>query len=82
MYIKGNTDSFRAEAAGSGELKATDLKAWSVSTRISGSAVAYVYAKEKLDAGISGSGTVYYDGKPQEVKKRIAGSGRLKELWD
>ncbi|HUI99824.1 MAG TPA: head GIN domain-containing protein [Usitatibacter sp.] len=75
----GRVDRFELGMAGSGEMNAARLDAASASVHIAGSATAVVWVRERLEAGITGSGSVRYFGDPG-VRSRVAGSGRVRRM--
>lgn len=68
-----------AYISGSGNLDALNLPAGSVEVKISGSGNARVYATEKLDSGIAGSGSVHYKGNPR-INANSTGSGKTVQI--
>ncbi len=77
--LGGTTSDFSVRISGSGSINAYDLKAENVAVRISGSGSARVNASDELEATISGSGNVYYEGSPDKVNSNTSGSGRVKK---
>lgn len=63
--------------AGSGDFNGNGLITKSTAIRVSGSGDASIYASEKLDASVSGSGDVRYSGHPKNVSKVVHGSGEV-----
>jgi hypothetical protein len=63
--------------SGSGTAWFTQLPAHSVHAVLSGSGTIYVTATRRLDAAVSGSGTIIYSGNPQNVTKSVTGSGTI-----
>jgi len=61
----------------SGRIDALDLMAFDAIAASSGSGKIYVWATDKLEASISGSGDIIYRGDPT-ISFRITGSGRLR----
>lgn len=78
ITIKGTTKKVTFSIAGSGNFMLNDLIAEDVTGDIAGSGSAEVYAKNNLEASIAGSGDIIYSGNPKDVKKNVAGSGRVK----
>lgn len=79
IQLTGETRTFKGSVAGSGEIKASDLKAENVTIDIAGSGSADVFASVKLDVDVAGSGDVRYRGGAQ-VSSDIAGSGTVKKV--
>ncbi|MEW6653148.1 MAG: head GIN domain-containing protein [Bacteroidota bacterium] len=75
--LKGNTDRLRAEISGAGNINARELKARDVMISVSGAASADVYAKEILDASVSGVGSIDYYGKPEKTRTNVSGVGSI-----
>jgi hypothetical protein len=65
--------------SGSGDVVANELQTQTVDVHISGSGGCKVNASDKLVARISGSGCVYYSGKPV-IDASVSGSGKVKEM--
>ncbi|MEX8547496.1 MAG: head GIN domain-containing protein [Mucilaginibacter sp.] len=73
--IAGRADDSNVAISGSGNFEAGDLITKTTVIRIAGSGDAHIYASEKLDASVSGSGDVRYSGHPKSVSKVVHGSG-------
>ena len=65
--------------SGSGDIHACDLEVSDIEGDISGSGTACVWAKDALDAEISGSGRISYKGNPRKIYTNTSGSGRVKK---
>ncbi len=78
IVLAGSADLLDGQITGSGEIKATELAAKNASVGVTGSGRVLVNASEKVDASITGSGSVRYSGNPPTVQKRITGSGQIK----
>lgn len=79
IVLSGETRTVDLESAGSGDLKAVDLKAESVSIDIKGSGNASAYASKSLEVEVRGSGDVTYKGNPS-IKTDIKGSGNIRKI--
>lgn len=77
ITLAGTARGLDVRIAGSGNFKGYQLKTNDADVHISGSGNAETNVNGKLDAVISGSGSVWYKGKA-EVSLRSAGSGRLR----
>ena len=77
MTANGRTGGLDLALNGSGRAQLANLSATDVTARISGSGSARVNARRQLDAQVFGSGTVYYVGKPADVRSAHFGSGRV-----
>lgn len=76
MDLRGRADSHQVRISGSGDIKAYDLETGASEIRISGSGGCQVNASEDLNISTSGSGDVYYRGRPR-VKAKVSGSGEV-----
>jgi len=77
IKASGKTKNFRVDIAGSGDLKAKDLKAEKVEVSVNGAGNAVVSASKKLKAEINGAGDIAYYGNPKEVIQEISGAGDI-----
>ena len=77
MELKGQTRKFNAEVKGSGNIKASDLKAEDTDIEIKGSGDADVFASASLNVNVRGSGDVRYKGNAPKVTNDIKGSGSV-----
>lgn len=75
--ISGKADESTVSISGSGEFRGGDLMTKSTAIRVSGSGDASIYASERVDASVSGSGDVHYSGHPKSVSKVAHGSGDI-----
>ena len=75
--ISGTTDSQVIRISGDGDYKGFNLESNNTETFISGSGNCEVYVNTRIDANISGSGSVYYKGTPSTINHSITGSGEL-----
>ncbi|NOU58914.1 head GIN domain-containing protein [Marinifilum caeruleilacunae] len=73
-------DEFEIHISGSGDIEAGYFEAKSVEVRISGSGDCKVYASERINARVAGSGDIYYRGQPKYVDSKSAGSGSIKSV--
>jgi hypothetical protein len=83
-YKLGGSADFKAsgtvgrldlELLGSGEIDTRELVANDVYVEIAGSGHADVFAKESLEAVVSGSGDIRYYGDPAHKSTSVTGSG-------
>lgn len=77
IYLKGKVEKFYADLSGAGSIDSKDLIANVVEISVSGAASADVFAKERIDASVSGVGSINYYGNPQNVKTNISGVGSI-----
>lgn len=75
--LKGIADKLRAEISGAGNIDAKELKARDVIISVSGAASADVFAKEALDASVSGVGSIDYYGNPEKTRTNVSGVGSI-----
>lgn len=75
--VKGTIGEVNLEVNGSGNINTESLTGKSVSASIAGSGDITIGVTEKLDAEISGSGSIYYRGNPSTVQRNVTGSGRV-----
>lgn len=71
-------DAMDISISGSGNVHSEDLEAEELSVSVSGSGNCYVSVSQKLRARISGSGSVYYQGRPEYVDAKTSGSGKIR----
>jgi hypothetical protein len=77
MKLSGHADNSMITVVGSGDYTARSLTTASTSVHVSGSGDAEVYATEKIDASVVGSGDIHYSGHPKHVNKSKSGSGDI-----
>jgi hypothetical protein len=80
IIASGSANTFTIKVAGSGDVKAVDLKASTVNVKVAGSGDADVWASDKLNVSVAGSGDIRYRGEPKNVSQSIAGSGSVTSL--
>jgi hypothetical protein len=78
FWADGRVGELEIEINGSGDVDTRDLQAKEVYIRISGSGDAEVMALESFHGSISGSGDISYYGNPENVSRRVSGSGRIR----
>lgn len=77
--LSGETKDLSTMISGSGNVKATDLKAENVRVSVHGSGDTDVFAASSLDVTVSGSGDIRYKGNPK-MSTEIHGSGSVKKI--
>ncbi|HPN37090.1 MAG TPA: head GIN domain-containing protein [Melioribacteraceae bacterium] len=77
ININGSANYIKAKISGAGRLNSIDLQSKEVDVEISGTASADVYVSEKLDAKVSGVGSVNYYGNPKVVNNNVSGIGSI-----
>lgn len=79
--LTGNGTATRLDVtvSGSGVARFKELVANSVQAAVSGSGSIFITATKSLDASVSGSGAIIYAGSPQDVRRRVTGTGVITE---
>jgi len=78
IVASGTAETVDATVSGSGSIDCGDVRAATADAKITGSGDVTVYASEKLQALVSGSGNITYRGDPAEVEESITGSGSVR----
>ena len=73
----GTATHLDASVPGSGDAGLIGLSAKTVRASVSGSGTIMLTALDSLDAAISGSGSIVYQGNPGHVTKTVTGSGAI-----
>lgn len=79
VTLKGTAQLLDAGVSGAGDLKASGLEADKVKAKVSGAGDAKVFAKQNLDADVSGAGSIIYKGNPIDRNVNISGAGSVRE---
>src|SRR5882724_6871625 len=77
INLKGQTKDTDLELSGAGDAHCYDLLAENTRVEISGAGSAEVYASVKLDATVSGAGSVSYKGNAGQVSQHVSGAGSV-----
>ena len=77
ITVEGSVEHAAISMHGSGNILCNGLKAHSADVSLLGSGNITAYADQSLNATLSGSGTIRYDGNPAKVTKNITGSGTI-----
>ena len=80
LELKGKAGVVETHISGSGDIDAEDLEADTLDAHISGSGECSMTVNKKIEASISGSGTIYYKGNPDHVNLNASGSGKIKKI--
>lgn len=80
IYLKGSGETMRVSISGSGRVKAEDFNVKEFKASISGSGTCEIAVQDKIDARISGSGSIYYKGNPAHVNTTASGSGKVRKM--
>jgi len=79
INLSGKAKLFIVNLSGAADMEAENLRAEIVQISLTGAGDATIYASKKLDAKVTGTGTVNYSGNPKEIIKKITGAGELNE---
>jgi hypothetical protein len=77
IKLSGQTKDTELELTGAAHAYCYDLLAENTKVDISGAGTAEVYASVKLDAEVSGAGTVHYKGNATNVNQHVSGAGSV-----
>lgn len=77
VNLKGETKRFDLNLSGAANAHCYDLLSENTKVEISGAGDAEVYASVKLDAQVSGAGTVNYKGNAQNINQHVSGAGSV-----
>jgi hypothetical protein len=79
IIVSGNSTDSNISISGSGNLDGNNFIVNNAIFNISGSGNAYISVTDYLQADISGSGTLNYNGEPK-IDYYISGSGKIKKI--
>lgn len=80
ISLAGDAEDLKMSIAGSGKIKAEDLKVDNAKVSIAGSGTTYIHVDNgDLNVSIAGSGKVFYKGRAG-IKTSIAGSGSVSSM--
>jgi hypothetical protein len=77
IYLKGQTKDVDLQVSGAGSAHCFDLLSENTIVGISGVGSAEVFASVKLDAEVSGAGSVRYKGNASDVNQHVSGVGSV-----
>jgi hypothetical protein len=80
IFLKGETREVSLDLTGAGDAHCYDLKAENTKVDITGAGSADVYASVRLDADVSGAGTVNYKGNAGQVNQHVSGAGSVHKV--
>jgi hypothetical protein len=80
INLKGQTRDVNLGLSGAGHAHCFDLLAENTKVDISGAGSAEVYASVRLDAQVSGAGSVSYKGNAATVKQNVSGVGSVNKV--
>jgi hypothetical protein len=78
IAVSGSADKSAVKVSGSGHFSGKQLVTGVSSALVSGSGQADVYASDKVDATVHGSGVISYTGQPKSVSRSTSGSGEIR----
>ncbi|HTL08737.1 MAG TPA: head GIN domain-containing protein [Chitinophagaceae bacterium] len=80
VNLKGQTRTFDLTLTGAAKAHCYDLLAENTKVEISGAGSADVYASVKMDADLSGAGSVRYKGGATSGSQQVSGAGSIKKV--
>ena len=80
VELKGHTKDVDLELTGAASAKCYDLLAENTKVDISGAGDAEVFASVRLDASVSGAGSVSYKGNASSVNQHVSGAGSVNKV--
>ena len=80
VNLRGETKSFDLTLTGAGKAHCFELLSEDTKVEISGAGDADVFASVKLNAEVSGAGSVRYKGGASQVNQQVSGAGSVKKV--
>lgn len=80
ISAEGKADDFKLRISGVGEYNGGNLQSQFANVRISGAGSATIWVESKLEAFISGTGSINYYGNPVSIDKSVSGLGSVSSL--
>jgi hypothetical protein len=80
IELSGKSESGRLSISGSGKFLSEDMEVGDFNVRMSGSGRCAITVNGELDVRISGSGSVYYGGRPTGINTNVSGSGKVRRI--
>jgi hypothetical protein len=80
LYIRGQTKDADLDLSGAGSAHCFDLMAENTQVDVSGVGSAEVFASVKIDAEVSGVGSVRYKGNATDVNQHVSGVGSVNKV--
>jgi hypothetical protein len=77
VSASGSSDDLRVDVDGSGSFDGVELSTDDADVGVSGSGSALVNVSRRLEADVSGSGSVEYVGEPENLDASVSGSGSI-----
>jgi len=78
--LKGQTKDVELDLTGAGNAHCYELQAENTKVEISGAGEAEVFASVKLEASVSGAGSVSYKGNAKDVSQHVSGAGSVTKV--
>jgi len=80
IYLKGQAKDVSLDLTGAGNAYCYDLLSENTKVDITGAGDAEVYASVRLEADVSGAGTVNYKGHAADVNQHVSGAGSVRKV--
>lgn len=80
VRLKGETQNLKLDLSGAADAKCFDMLSEYTSIDISGAGSAEVFASVRLEAKVSGAGSVRYKGNPTFVTQKVSGAGSVSKV--
>ncbi len=80
IELSGNANKHEVQISGVASMDCLELLTHETIINISGAASAKVHADTKIDASVSGVGSIRYAGNPESVKTSTSGPGSIKPV--
>ncbi len=80
IVLGGTVGIAEFSIAGSGTVRAFDCTMDELECKIAGSGDIEAFVVNKIKAEIAGSGSVKYKGDPQDIQKKVMGSGKIEKV--
>lgn len=80
LQLKGKSTNLDINLSGAGNIDAKQFPSDDVKINLSGAAEAIVYPINRLNAEISGAGSIKYLGDPKSIKQNISGAGSIEKI--
>ncbi|HHL52784.1 MAG TPA: DUF2807 domain-containing protein [Flammeovirgaceae bacterium] len=77
--LQGKAASLQVVMSGAGAIDTQNLAAQKVTVELSGAGKAEVYARDTLQASVSGMGKIIYFGDPVVIKSEVSGLGSVQK---
>lgn len=78
--LEGSAERFSINTSGAGSIDAEDFVTEFSKINVSGAASVKVHTTDRLEARISGVGSIRYAGNPENIDKHVSGLGSIKPI--